>query len=207
GPVQERELVKTKSMYFNDTLSSGAIDNIVRLVEIMPIGAIAELSAYGGILATQPGNLTAFVHRTGIAYHLLITVPLTGNSTADTPIWAWIKQWDTMVRPFSNHQSYQGFLDSDLQDPEKSYFGDNFQKLQDIKAKYDPKNVFSSGQPNFGADSSPLTNQNSPDTFVPGTCPWVSGGNPPGPRSSGIGKNDNRWMMLTRVLGFVVIML
>ncbi|CAG8486820.1 15367_t:CDS:10, partial [Acaulospora colombiana] len=202
GPLHKRELVKVKSMYFNDSLSTVVINDIVMLVKVMPIGAIIELTAYGGILSTQPGNITAFVHRIGVAYHLLITVPLTGNSKADAPNWAWIKKWDIIIRPFSNHQSYQGFLDPDLPDPGQYYFGENLRKLQEIKSKYDPNNVFSSGTPALGDNTQPpgnntqpITTQDNPDTFIPGTCPWVSGGNPPGRRNAGVGRNDDSFTL------------
>ncbi|CAG8570338.1 15452_t:CDS:2, partial [Dentiscutata heterogama] len=170
GPLQARENVKTKSMYFDGPLNDTAINAIIGLLKQMPSGTFAELLSYGGLLSTQSSNLTAFFHR-NVAYHLLIQVPSTSDSTTN----AWINQWDTSVRPFSNGQSYQGYEDPDLPNFAQQYFGNNLQRLQNIKSKYDPQQLFSS-------QSTLNTTKQTPSLY--GTCPFVHDEILPARRSS-----------------------
>jgi hypothetical protein len=106
APKQRREIVKTKSMFFAKELSVENITTIMERAKVMPFGAYAELTAYGGILETQPTDLTAFPHRNGVAYHLLLEVPLTGNATIDEPALNFINTWEETLRPLSNGRSY-----------------------------------------------------------------------------------------------------
>ncbi|CAG8636222.1 5528_t:CDS:2 [Ambispora leptoticha] len=106
GPKQIRELEKSKSMYFNVEFTDDQLNVIVALINDLPFGAFAQFDSYGGILATQDTNFTAFRHRKNTAFHLQIGVALTGNSANDSVFYEWIKKWDTQVRIFSNGFSY-----------------------------------------------------------------------------------------------------
>ncbi|CAG8779607.1 31288_t:CDS:2 [Gigaspora margarita] len=174
GPLQAREDVKTKSMYFDGPFNDTAINVIIGLLKQMPSGSFAELLSYGGLLPTQSTNLTAFFHR-NVAYHLLIQAPSTSDPTTN----AWINQWDSNVRPFSNGQSYQGFEDPDLPNFPQQYFGNNLQRLQNIKSKYDPQQLFSSKST---LNTTP-SNQQTSSLF--GQCPFVHDEAVPARRSSG----------------------
>ncbi|CAG8517662.1 19497_t:CDS:2, partial [Racocetra persica] len=179
GPLQARENVKTKSIYFGGPLNDTAINVIIGLLKQMPSGTFAELISYGGLLSTQASNITAFIHRNGVAYHLLIQAP----STYDPKTNAWISQWDTDVRPFSNGQSYQGYDDPDLPNFAQLYFGDNFKKLQDIKLKYDPQQVFSQSYLNPNTQSPSLSD----------TCPFAHNESLPARRKCDKDNDDNDW--------------
>ena len=43
---------------------------------------------------------------------------------------------------FTSYFSYQNYIDRDLDDWETRYYGENFKKFVEIKAKYDPNNLF-----------------------------------------------------------------
>ncbi|CAG8545765.1 463_t:CDS:2 [Ambispora leptoticha] len=146
GPKQQRELEKTKSMYFNESFTLEQINVIVDLVTSCPGDAYAEFEAYGGIFSKQPSNLTAYVHRSNTRLGVQVSVSLTGDTKKDKQLLDWIKSWDTKVRPFSDGSSYQGYVDADLTNPQEAYFGSNLPRLQIIKAKYDPNNTFSNPQ-------------------------------------------------------------
>ncbi|GBC06244.1 hypothetical protein RclHR1_06700008 [Rhizophagus clarus] len=197
APEQQRELVKTKSMFFAKELSIENITTIVERAKAMPPGAQAELTTYGGILGTQATDLTAFPHRNGVAYHLLLTVPLTGNATIDEPALNFINTWEETLRPLSNGMSYVGYEDEDLPNPGLSYFGGNLEALKNIDSIYDPNNVFNSGQ-SLNQTELPIVNEK---------CPYIVGGDPPGRRSAGVKINENNLIYITPILITFIILI
>ncbi|RIA79994.1 hypothetical protein C1645_839470 [Glomus cerebriforme] len=194
---QQRENVKTKSMFFAKELSVENITTITELAKTMAYGAHAELTTYGGILETQLTDLTAFPHRNGVAYHLLLEVPLTGNATIDEPALNYINTWEETLRPLSNGGSYVGYEDEDLTNPGLSYFGGNLETLKQIDSKYDPNNVFNAGQ---------SLNQTTP-SLTTDKCPFIAGGDPPGRRSTGVKINENSLVYITQILLTIVLLI
>ncbi|CAH1761657.1 889_t:CDS:2 [Entrophospora sp. SA101] len=171
GFKQNRELVKTKSFFFNASAFSDAnIATLNNLRTTMPDGAYAELTSYGGYLETLPTNLTAFSHRTGTAYHILLNVPLTGSETDVNAKLDYVKLWESTVGPISN----------DLGDQfGEKYFGNNYKKLKEIKSSYDPTNLFVSSQ---SIPPNPTTPNIPPSLPNINQCPlgFFGGNDPPG---------------------------
>lgn len=114
--------------------------------------------AYGGKVNTVASNATAMPQRDSI----LKAIFLTGwpNPADEAKYLKWIREWyrDTFAAtggvpvPGDNVDgSYVNYPDKDLADPEwnKSgvpwstlYYKDNYPRLQRVKAKYDPRDVF-----------------------------------------------------------------
>jgi FAD/FMN-containing dehydrogenase len=46
------------------------------------------------------------------------------------------------MRPFLPGDSYVNYIDADLQDYARSYYGNNLSRLQAVKQQYDPDNFF-----------------------------------------------------------------
>ncbi|CAG8559748.1 15832_t:CDS:2 [Funneliformis caledonium] len=193
APKQQREIVKTKSMFFAKVLSVENITTIIERAKAMPDGAYAELTTYGGILETQPTDFTAFPYRNGVAYHILLEVPLTGNDITDEPALNFITSWEETIRPLSNGGSYVGYEDEDLANPESFYFGKNLEKIKIVESKYDPNNVLDAGQ-----RAPPFTNEK---------CPFVVGGDPPGRRSACVGMNEYLHIYITYLLIITLVLL
>ncbi|CAJ0824710.1 13423_t:CDS:2 [Entrophospora sp. SA101] len=172
GFKQNRELVKTKSFFFNASAFSDAnIATLNNLRTTMPDGAYAELTSYGGYLETLPTNLTAFSHRTGTAYHILLNVPLTGSETDVNAKLDYVKLWESTVGPISNgHNLGDQFGEK--------YFGNNYKKLKEIKSSYDPTNLFVSSQ---SIPPNPTTPNIPPSLPNINQCPlgFFGGNDPP----------------------------
>ena len=85
-----------------------------------------------------PGG-SAFAHRDALFY----CEPGAGwNGDAITPTALdWVAGFSEALRPYVNG-AYVNVQDSDLADWGTAYWGANYPRLREIKAKYDPDNVF-----------------------------------------------------------------
>ena len=54
----------------------------------------------------------------------------------------WTQQLSRDLEPFKRGNIYVNYLDDDEVDKVASAYGDNFPRLQKLKTKYDPDNVF-----------------------------------------------------------------
>ncbi|MEV0806331.1 FAD-binding oxidoreductase [Micromonospora sp. NPDC050200] len=103
--------------------------------------------AFGtGAQASEPRGGSAFPHRNVLFYSEpgigwgTRGVPDSGDAL--TPITqAWIAEFSQALRPYVNG-AYVNVPNIGMQEWETAYWGDNFDRLRKIKAKYDPHNVF-----------------------------------------------------------------
>ncbi|MEV6290220.1 FAD-binding oxidoreductase [Streptomyces sp. NPDC051896] len=102
--------------------------------------------AFGGAVRKTPRGGTSFPHRDALFYSEPGTgwgkrgVPGSGDEL--TPqAQAWIADFSQALRPYVNG-AYVNVPNIGMQNWETAYWGDNFDRLRRIKAKYDPRNVF-----------------------------------------------------------------
>jgi FAD/FMN-containing dehydrogenase len=55
---------------------------------------------------------------------------------------AWLLGYYRALHPFASGQAYQNYIDSGLANWQQAYYGDNYFRLQEVKGKYDPHQVF-----------------------------------------------------------------
>ena len=55
---------------------------------------------------------------------------------------AWIDSFHAAMQPFTSSFSYQNFIDISQTDYLTAYYGSNLPRLVQVKAKYDPGNLF-----------------------------------------------------------------
>jgi FAD/FMN-containing dehydrogenase len=89
-------------------------------------------------------NDTAFAHRNA-AYSLVISGSWKEAADNDQNI-AWVRNYYDALRPHCDPGGYINFMSGDDQDRAPDNFGANYQRLREIKAKYDPDNLFRMNQ-------------------------------------------------------------
>ncbi|WP_250401198.1 FAD-binding oxidoreductase [Streptomyces cellostaticus] len=102
--------------------------------------------SFGGAVRKSPRGGTAFTHRDAIFYSEpgagWGTRGQAGSGDAITPqAQAWIAEFSQALRPYVNG-AYVNVPNVGMQEWETAYWGSNFDRLREIKAKYDPYNVF-----------------------------------------------------------------
>ena len=109
--------------------------------------AAVLLDSLGGAVSRVAAPDTAFVHRNAFAIAQLYGSwdPAAPAAVADATT-AWLRQLHTTVRPLVGPGAYVNYADPDLSDWESAYWGGNYARLRQIKAKYDGDRVFDFAQ-------------------------------------------------------------
>jgi len=129
--------------HFLPNLTDAAIDTIVDAFERCPSPMSEILIEHFHGAATRVGiSDTAFPLR-ATGYNLLLLSQW--MSPADNePCMAWARETYAAMQPFVGLGRYVNYLDDD--DPVAAAYGPNYQRLQELKAKYDPSNFFHMNQ-------------------------------------------------------------
>ena len=139
-----------KSEFFQRTLSTGVIEALLEnFVKDRAAGQSRELdfSPWGGGYNRLSANATAFVHRDDLFWLKHATEVDPGATTAvKESARSWVTgSWAT-VHPWGTGRVFPNFPDPDLEDWAVAYYGANTDRLLDVKARYDPGNLFRFGQ-------------------------------------------------------------
>jgi FAD/FMN-containing dehydrogenase len=138
-----------RSDFVGDPLPATAIATLLGEVARWPGGPGAQeggvqIEALGACAVNRvaPGA-TAFVHRDSLCH----IVYLNFWGPADRPAVAaanvgWAREIYAAMRPYVSGYAYQNYIDAGLADWRHAYYGANYGRLQQIKARYDPRGVF-----------------------------------------------------------------
>jgi FAD/FMN-containing dehydrogenase len=129
-------------MMFADELGDDSIDSILDAMRSASSPfSIVQLRGLGGAYGRVPNEATAFAHRDRRYFVAVIGLWLDPTEDA-APHEAWTASlWDAL-RP-AGAGVYVNFLEREGQDRvREAYPGGTYERLQDIKALYDPENVF-----------------------------------------------------------------
>jgi FAD/FMN-containing dehydrogenase len=133
-----------KSGYVPD-LTEGAMETIIKNTEMMPSPLAAiHLWAHHGAANRVPETATAFPNR-AFPFNLHIIGAWT-DPLVDAEGVAWTRKFYDDMRPHFSGRSYVNF--DDLKEPSRveSAYGPNYQRLAELKSRYDPNNMFRSNQ-------------------------------------------------------------
>jgi len=133
-----------KSHNFN-TLSDAAIDVVVDYAGRLP-SADSEifLGLIGGAANTHAPDETAYPHRA--ALYAMNVHTRWQEPSQDAACLAWAREFFHAAAPHAAGGVYINFLNEDEVDRIADAYGPNYQRLKQIKAKYDPDNLFRANQ-------------------------------------------------------------
>jgi FAD/FMN-containing dehydrogenase len=128
------------SQFITEPYPAEAIDIVGKFMTNAP----PEVSDYfcsslGGAVKQAPPGGSAFAHRDALFY----AEPGAGwNGDAITPrTQAWVAEFSQALRPYVSG-AYVNVPNPGMLDWQTAYWGDHYARLREIKAKYDPDNVF-----------------------------------------------------------------
>ena len=133
-----------KSSFFND-LSDEAIESMTRDFAQCPSPmSILMIEDVHGAATRVPVTATAVPHR-AVGFNLLI--PSVWRDPAQTDVNVeWTRRTFENLRPFLADSRYVNYLDDDEAqlgpDPVRAAYGQNYDRLVEVKTQYDPNNVF-----------------------------------------------------------------
>ena len=131
---------KSTDCFIYNQLPEAAISTIRCFISEPPTSSVTVLfHGLGGAIAKVPSHATAYFHR-----HARSKIALW--ATWDTPAGAlpgirWEEDFRKAMRPYTRGV-YVNSPNLAIKNWPRDYYGCNFEKLTDIKARYDPENVF-----------------------------------------------------------------
>jgi FAD/FMN-containing dehydrogenase len=152
GPDGELSRVPSfaKSDFFTRPLNSSGIRALLAGIERLGgmkgaaggLGSVA-LDACGGAMNKQSPEATAFVHRNALFLAQYSTEWISrGARRGVDNQHRWLRAYHRSLRRHASGQAYQNYIDPDLADWRTAYYGANYERLTQVKAMYDPSNLF-----------------------------------------------------------------
>jgi FAD/FMN-containing dehydrogenase len=136
----QRATFAAKSDYVRAPLPAAAADAIMRALVAAPARSGLLLDAYGGAINRVPQGATAFVHRDmlcSLQYLAYWTRPAQAAASR-----AWLRAFRAALRPYVSGEAYQNYIDPELPDWRRAYYGSNYARLVAVKKRYDPNRIF-----------------------------------------------------------------
>ena len=135
-----------RSRFFNQPLNDRAVVTVFEWMakepEAIPSRRFSVFQTGKQVNAVAPAA-TAFVHRRS---HWVSTIALTWAESTPANIVASNLAWQTefydAIVPIAKGGAYQNFIDPDLKDWKRAYYGANLPRLESIKQHVDPNHVF-----------------------------------------------------------------
>ena len=129
-----------KSNNFN-TLSDAALDLMIASAARMPSPQceifVAQL---GGAMARVKPDATAFVGRD--AHYIMNVHGRWSDPRDDEQVRSWARQVFSEAAPYATGSGYVNFLTEDEAERVVASYGKNYPRLQAVKQRYDPGNLF-----------------------------------------------------------------
>jgi FAD/FMN-containing dehydrogenase len=143
-PQAEDAHLYSKSEYFERPLPGEAITALLEnfAKERQPgLSRELDFTPWSGAYNRVPAEATAFVHRSDLFLlkHGVATSPAEAEAARN-----WLARSWASVHPWGSGRAYQNFPDPDLEDPASAYYGTNYERLAQVRERYDPGDFFRS---------------------------------------------------------------
>lgn len=131
---------------FLKSLADGAIDTILEFYAKTPSARTVIVVEHDGDSAWSrvPENTTAFGHRSW-PYNFLVTTMWTDAADTDANI-RWTRDLWRAMQPFLADAAYVNYLGEVNEEGVRAAYGQKYERLATLKAKYDPTNFFGMNQ-------------------------------------------------------------
>lgn len=143
-----RDTSQAKSDFCNQALPLSAINSLVDAINQRQSSSTLNgggigMDAFGGAINRVAADATAFVHRNEL-FSIQYTASWNANDSASvvSANRQWLNGTWQAMRPYVSGEAYQNYIDPDLPNWQQAYYGANLPRLQQVKATYDPDNVF-----------------------------------------------------------------
>jgi len=139
----ESIFMKAKSDYVVEPMSAEGFTTLMQGLIKSPVAITALCDSYGGQINKVAVGDTAFVHRGDTRYSIQYYTQWTDAKDTDRYLAA-IRELYQDMREYVSGGSYVNYCDLDLKPEEygNAYWGENYPRLRQLKAKYDPKGIF-----------------------------------------------------------------
>jgi FAD/FMN-containing dehydrogenase len=126
---------------FFEEITDEAIDVHVKYGEQLPTG-LSSMHMYpiDGAAARVPSDATAFAYRNGGWAGVIVGVD--ADPANNESIMAWTKAYFDELHPSSAGGAYVNFMMDEGDDRVQASYRDNYNRLAEVKAAYDPTNLF-----------------------------------------------------------------
>jgi len=150
GGQLSRQAQFTKSDIFTRPLSSAAIGTLLSGTEkFLTAGGASggsggvAFDALGGAVNRVAPGATAYVHRDGL-FQAQYTTDWSGSAPASAigRQQTWLRSFYGAAHRYASGQAYQNYIDPELTDWRQAYYGANYSRLSQVKARYDPGRLF-----------------------------------------------------------------
>jgi FAD/FMN-containing dehydrogenase len=132
----------SRSELFDRSLPADAIAALVEHLDTAPGGAACELdlTPMAGAYNRVAEDATAFAHRGArfVLKHTAVVAP----DADPAPARDWVERSFALVHPWGSGRVYPNFAEPDLADWPRAYHAGNLARLREVKARYDPDDVF-----------------------------------------------------------------
>lgn len=129
-----------KSAFFND-LSDHAADVLVHQFEQCPSPmSFCVLESFGGAASRVDPGAMAYPHRE--RGHNLLLLSQWADPADTEPNIAWTRETFEALRPHMANRRYVNYLAADDAGYTREAYGPNYQRLAELKRRYDPDNIF-----------------------------------------------------------------
>ena len=141
----ESKYSKGKSDYITQLLDDAGIEALLGGIAALPAGeVIAICDAYGGSVTRVGDDSTAFAYRGGTQFCIQYYTSWQRAGAGPRRL-ADLSRLYAAMRPWSGG-AYVNYCDLDLDNWQQAYWRQNLPRLQAIKAKFDPANLFRHAQ-------------------------------------------------------------
>ncbi|QUW93924.1 FAD-binding oxidoreductase [Streptomyces sp. V17-9] len=136
-----------RNLYFSQPWTPAAVRSALDALTADPRPGqfrFLGLFPYGGRINEISPTATAFVHRDAVFNAgFSVTLP-TADPAAEAREAArvWVDTAHTTMDAYSNHESYQNYMDPALTNWRQAYYGRNLRRLRAVKCAYDPDRFF-----------------------------------------------------------------